>query len=485
MRLVGLLLVGVALAAEPRLDDVFDPTKFPEGAARKDTREKAFEEALKAHGPGAALLAFRKAEAGVEKMRARTDADYARYKKLFDDWWAWRRPYEADYWRKYGKPPADYPIPPALNKGYLDQELVFHVSRSLLLQERYFDEWAYARVTALLREAPDPQAVAKGLKSKSPEQRLRCARLADPATAATAARSEEHPGVLAALAEVAPYELWYEWSWPVEAGAIRGARKLGTREAAGWLVARMEEMGETLQGRLRDDLLDALEKMSGKEDIAYDPKAWRAWLDALPADWKAKGGGTGEGAPGRYEEPQVPGTASDGNATFFGIQSGTEAVVYCVQASVAWDKVRDNVWRSVASLPPGSMFGVVAYDWEAHRFKPTLVEQNSTNREALARWLEKLKPDPSGADTYAGMMAALDLAEGRGKVPAADTIFLLAVTKPPDGTLFDKPYQVMQEVCARNALLGIRIHCVGPSEAGESYYLQQIANQFGGFHVNG
>ncbi|HEX5137562.1 MAG TPA: hypothetical protein VFY93_11350 [Planctomycetota bacterium] len=485
MRLVGLLLVGVALAAEPRFDDVFDPAKFPEGAERKGAREKAFEEAVKAHGPGAALLAFRKAEAGVQKMRARTDEDYARYRKLFDDWWAWRRQYEADYWKRNGKPPAEYPIPPALNKGYLDQELVFHVSRSLLLQERYFDEWAYARVTALLREAPDQKAVAKGLRDKSPEQRLRCARVADAATAASAARGEEHAGVRAALAEAAPREaLLRDDAWPVQAGAIRGARRLGTREAAGWLVAAMERL-ESSHGRLQDDVLDALEKMSGKEDVGYDPSAWRAWLDALPADWKAKGGGAGEGAPERYEEPQVPGTASAGNATFFGIESGTEAVVYCVQASVAWDKVRDNVQRSVASLPPGSMFGVVAYDGTAHRFKPTLVEQTSTNREALAKWFLKLEPDPGGADPYAGMMAALDLAEGKGSVPAADTIFFLALTKPPDGTLFDAPYQVMQEICARNALLGIRIHCVGQSDAGQSYYLQQIANQFSGFHVNG
>jgi hypothetical protein len=130
------------------------------------------------------------------------------------------------------------------------------------------------------------------------------------------------------------------------------------------------------------------------------------------------------------------------------------------------------------------MFGVVAYDSGTHRFRSSLAEANGTNREALARWLERLEPD-DGADPHAGLMAALALAAGKSRVPEADTIFLVALTRPSEGTLFEDPYQVGQEIRAANELFGIRIHCVGPSDGGESFYLQHLANQFGGFHVNG
>ncbi|MCK6459552.1 MAG: hypothetical protein L6Q95_06615, partial [Planctomycetes bacterium] len=145
MRRLVLLLAGVALAAEPGFDDVFDPSKFTERGERMAERRKAFEAAAKARGPAAAVAGFRGAEAAIRKLRERTDADYALYRKLDDEWWTWRRRYEADYWKKHGKPPADYPTPPGLNRAYLDQELVVKISRSLLLQEREFHRWAFAR----------------------------------------------------------------------------------------------------------------------------------------------------------------------------------------------------------------------------------------------------------------------------------------------------------------------------------------------------
>jgi hypothetical protein len=475
---LGFLAVA-ALAADPGFDDVFDPGKFPEDPSRTDLRHAAFEQAAKARGAGAAVAGFRACERAIAELRARVDADYVRYRKLSDEWWGWRRQYEADYQRKHHEPPAEYPIPQGLNKAFLAQELTFRKSRSMLLQERLFHEWAFERTRALLAEGDGGKAVAHGLTDRSPEQRLRCARLADRETAATAAASEGHPGVLAVLAGAAPSEaLLRHQAWPVRAGAIRGAARLGTREAAAWLVARLGAE----EGRLSDDLVDALRRMSG-QDMGDDPARWKAWLDGLPADWHGKGGGAGEGPLGPLDEPKAEGVFSDGPVSFFGIRSRTRAAVYCVQASAAWEQVRDEVKKSVATLEEGAMFGVVAYDSEAHRFKSSLVAANAASRDALAAWLEKLKPD-RGADPYAGLEEALALAGGKSKIPLADTIFLAAVTKPPEGTLFEDPRQVMLEITAENALLGIRIHSVGPSDGSDSFYLQYLSRQWGGTHVN-
>ncbi len=482
MRLLLLLLAGAALAGEPGFDEVFDPSKFPEGQERTDLRHAAFESAAKARGAAAAVPAFRAFEHAIRDLRERMDRDYGAYRKLFVEWWGWRWQYEADYQKKHGRPPAEYPIPQGLNSSFLDSEKAFRRSRSMLLQERLFHEWALARTAELLREG---KAIARGLSDRAPAQRLRCARLARAtgatAEAAAAAAGEGHPGVLAALAEVAPSEaLLANPAWNVRAGAIRGAARLGTREAAGWLALRLDAE----EGRLRDDLVDVLRGMSG-EEVGYDPARWRAWQEALPADWHAKGGGPGaEAPPGPLDEPKAPGVFSDGKVSFFGVRSSTRAAVYCVQASAAWEQIREEVKRSVATLPDGALFGAVAYDSEARRFRSGLLEANAANRDALAQWLDGLKPD-RGADPYAGLAAALALAARKAKVPVADTIFLVAATRPPEGTLFEDPRQVMLEITAGNALLGIRIHAIGPSDGATSFYLQYLAHQFGGSQVNG
>ncbi len=482
--LVLLLAAGFALGGEPDFDEVFDPSKFPRGAERADLRHKAFEGALKARGAAAAVRSFRGFERAVEGLREQVDREYELYTKVAGQWWGWRRQYEADYQKKHGGPPADYPLPAGLNKAFLDQERALKSSRTLVLQERLLHEWALARVEPLLGDGEGRKAIARGLADGAPEQRLRCARLAlatgARAEAAAAASRESHPGVLAVLAAAAPSEtLLGHAAWNVRAGAIRGSAGLGTREAAGWLVARLGAE----EGRLRDDLVDALRAMSG-EEIGYDAARWRAWHEALAADWRGKTGGSGAETPlGPLDEPKTVGVFSDGTVSFLGIRSTTRAAVYCVQASAAWERVREEVAQSVATLPDGALFGVVAYDSKARRFKPALAEANAASRAALKEWLLELKPD-TGADPFAGLEAALALA-AKAKLPAADTIFLCALTPAPDGTLFEDPTHIMLEITAANALLGIRIHCVGRSDGSTGFHLHHVARQWGGSHVNG
>ncbi len=483
MRLCLLLLAGAALAGEPSFDEVFDPAAFPEGKDRTSARHAAFDRALKAHGAAAAVPAFRGFERAVAGLRERAEKDYDAYGKLHVQWWTWRRQYEADYQKKHGRAPAEYPIPQGLNRAYLDQELVMRNSRTLLLQERLFHEWALARVEPLLGDAEGRRAIARGLSDRASAQRLRCARLAratGAAAEAAAAAREDDPGVLAVLAEMAPSEtLLAHPAWNVRAGAIRGAARLGTREAARWLVARLDAE----DGRLRDDLVDALRALSG-EQIGYDAARWRAWHEALAADWRGRGGGAGAETPlSPIEEPKTVGVFSDGPVSFFGISSSTRAAVYCVQASVAWDRIRAELGRSVATLPDGALFGVVAYDSEPRRFKPGLVTANATNRAALGRWLEELKPT-WGADPYAGLEAALAMA-AKARIPAADTIFLVAVTPPPEGTFLEDQRHISLEILADNAPLGIRIHAVGPSDGSTGFYLHHLARQWGGSHTEG
>jgi hypothetical protein len=175
---------------------------------------------------------------------------------------------------------------------------------------------------------------------------------------------------------------------------------------------------------------------------------------------------------------------SEGAAQFFGVRSSTRAAVYCVQR-VAWEQVRAAVKESVATLPDGALLGVVVYGGDVSVFKRSLVAANEANRAALGAWLDAVEVEP-GADPYAGLSAALDLAGGKGSTPPeADTLFLVALSRPPESTRFDDPRHVMLEITARNALLGLRIHSVGDSDGGNAFYLHHLSLQFGGAQVDG
>ena len=96
MRLLVLLLAGTALAGDASFDDVFDPSRFPEGQNRTDARYAALEAAARARGAAAAVGGFRRCEKSIEELRERMDRDYEAYAKLLGQWWGWRRKFETE-----------------------------------------------------------------------------------------------------------------------------------------------------------------------------------------------------------------------------------------------------------------------------------------------------------------------------------------------------------------------------------------------------
>jgi len=484
------LLAALAPAAEPGWRDLLDPESpaFPTGQKRTNLRHAAFERAA-ARGLAPAVKHFRRFEKHLAALDKRIEKDHETYLEAHAAYWGWRRRHEEQYKKKHGRMPARYDVPESINRTYIDQEEIFKRSRSLKLRERLFHEWIHDRIAKILREgsATDHDklvaALVKGLKDRNEHQRLRCARLLagleDEAArkgVAAAVRRERHPGVLAALLEggtgagdVPDYA-----PWPVRAGAIRGLRPSGEPAA---LVARLEKE----EGRLRDDATHALRELTG-QDLGSDAAAWRAWWEGAKAGWEPP-------PPAKPKEPDLTrsrGVFSDGRTTCFGIRTSSRAIVYCIEASTenVWSYLREEVERSIASLPDGASLGVVLYGKEPRRWKRTMTRLDASARASLKKFFEELEPD-GGADLHAALQTALDLAAPkRGKEPAADTLFLAAVSGARSG-VFDNPRQVMLEITARNALLGVRIHAFGPSAGRDSFYLQTLCRQFGGTHAGG
>ena len=105
---------------------------------------------------------------------------------------------------------------------------------------------------------------------------------------------------------------------------------------------------------------------------------WQEWWSALPADWAP---------PSRPQKMEIdlsvsPGVFSDGKVTCFGIATRSRALVYCVEAArpEPWESMRDEVIRSVETLPDGAKFGIVVYGAEAKPWRKRLANADAGTR---------------------------------------------------------------------------------------------------------
>jgi hypothetical protein len=484
--LLVLLLGSVTRGAGPGFKDIFKAfsSEFPTGAERSQLKRAAFGRELERQGPAKAIRHFAACEDALEDIAKQLDKDLAVYRKQSGKWWEWRRKYERDHERKYKRPPAEYPVPKGLNDAFIAAELRLKKTRSLLMRERLFHEWAFAQVAGLAPKAdrePLLRACGAELKDRNPHQRLRAAKLIellpgpDAAAAVDAAiKRERVPAVLGALLEaraaVAPeaaplVPFLSHDAWAARAGAMAALGAAGGREAVDALVARLQL--ET--GRLRDDATDALRRLSG-QDLGSDPAAWRSW-------WKDAGAGWQPRAPAA-DAPRE--TFSDGPVRIGGIATGSRALVFCLDGGPAWGAVREAMKQALDTIPAGAKFGIVINAGEPKVWKRKLATTDPAARKSAAAFLDAHEPEAE-TDLYAALLAGLDVANG-----AADTMVVVQPVPPQEpkmaevtGLIYD-PRHIALEINALNALRGIRIHAIGRSGGAQAYYLQQLAAPFRG-----
>ena len=470
--LLHLSLGAPALAA----DDLFDPFSraFGDGANRGRAKQAAFDRRLAKRGAASMVNSLAKIEGAVIKLDKARAKEHARFVKARTAYFGWRATHSDD---------AE-DVPPGLNKMYLAAELAMLRINSIHFRELAFHDWVETRLRTLARSADDKmlRALVAGLRSRSPRQRLRCVRMlaeapADRAAAPIAAAlgKEKHPAVLAQLlslgrAEVPDAALFHA-AWTVRAGAIEGLGARLDRPSAVRLLARRGKE----KGRLQDDVEHALSVIAGEQR-----PDWPAWLKGLPPDWKA---GVRPSPPPLNRDLASP-CISATDRTCFGLPTGSERIVICVDGATGREQVRAEVRRFLESLPERAQFALVAFSDGADRFKKKPVAASGANRAAAVRWLEKRKPGKR-ADLYDGLKLAFDIADGGSSKPARmDTIVLFVPRRPTavgdSPTLVANPPQIALEFARRNRLLRIRVHATARSGGGEAYYLQALARPYGG-----
>lgn len=498
MRALLLLCVTVAgaRAGEPGYEEIFDPfhPAFPLTGDRLPRKREAFDRVAAKEGLVPLVKRMRLWEGVVAAAKERIDRDLATYREAGEKWWGFKRAYAESYRKKHGIDPAESPIPPN-NDDFLDKEKALKVSQSLLRRERDFHAWVERRAAEILGSLEPAarekvlSALAAGLKDRNPHQAVRCAELLgsrkDEKAAellARAAASERDPVVLAAMlrayaraepggvAETLAPRLGHA-AWPVRAAAVRGLEEARAVATVDLLVGRFAEE----RGRVLDDLAHALRALTLRP-LGGDGRAWAEW-------WAGARDGFAvppAPAPPELDLSRSPGVPSDGPLALFGVATRSERLLFCLDGRLA-SQWKEEVARCIEAIPDGGAFAIVVFGERAKPWRKKVAESMAANRKAAADWVRQVEDERAG-DVLLGAEAALALADGgKDAAPLLDTMYL--VTAPAnEGFAIHDPGQVAQEIVAKNRILGLRIHPLGPSGPGHAWWLQTIARPFDGVY---
>ncbi|MDH3591018.1 MAG: VWA domain-containing protein, partial [Planctomycetota bacterium] len=275
--------------------------------------------------------------------------------------------------------------------------------------------------------------------------------------------------------------------WTVRAAIIRELSNHRKKEVVDLLVGRMQKE----DGRLLDDIADALTKITGKRFVP-EPDPWRIWWEKARATWIPPQEATAGDAPGEGQKAGV--------VYFYGIQTRSKRVVFCIDISGSMEfpldgrngkkdprikKAKAELTRALSGLPDDAMFSIVVYNAEVKTWKKRMQPANQKNKMAARKFVEKL--GPSGAtNIFDALLTSMEIAATVGKSkgdPQVDTIFFLTDGIPSHGKIVD-PHQILAEVRRRNELLGLAIHCVGVSKDQNRSFLFNLAKQNSGKYVS-
>jgi hypothetical protein len=212
----------------------------------------------------------------------------------------------------------------------------------------------------------------------------------------------------------------------VRAQALDSLVRLGTRDAARALVGRLEaEQGERLAWRA----LAGLQSLSGLRH-RRDPRPWRDWAEALPADWTAASAASVADAEEAGDER---------SAAFAGLPILSRRVAFLIDLSGSiWKERADGKTRkqrvdqelraALEALPEDTRFNVIPYTGDPHPWAEGLVPATPANVRKAIRDFERENAQGTGNFWDAALLALAD--------PEVDTLVVLTDGAPTGGRRF-------------------------------------------------
>jgi HEAT repeat protein len=253
--------------------------------------------------------------------------------------------------------------------------------------------------------------------------------------------------------------------WPIRVSAVRGLRKLRTKEAVDLLVDRMAAE----EGRVLADIGDALRSLTGKP-FGYGAGQWKEW-------W------TGAREAFAFPDPgaSAAGVARAGMTTYHGVPVVSNRMVFCVDISGSMtspaeggetrlDQAKKELLKVLGQLGKDAMLNLVFFDDKVEPWQGRLVAIKGALKQAQ-ELVTRLQP--RGATN---IFDALELALAHKE---ADTVYLLSDGAPTNGRVID-PDDILREIRRLNRLRKVVVHTVS---FGESPFLRLLAEQNGGHYV--
>jgi len=451
------------------------------------------------------LTLIEKLDAGYEKQIDGLTESFLQQKEQLD---RITQQQSEQYIKKYGKPPAQVMVPRNLMVLYERQKKGLQLLLSTQESERQFRAWLLPRFAELIgalteeEQARPYAALEKGMAHKDWQQRVRCgtilahlggARAAAVFDAALAA--EKDPYVLAELIRLrarcrpdglleALTALLADENWQVRATVYAELGRLPRKEVVDLLIARL---AQEEPGRLQDDIVDALEELTGKR---FDPDVtiWQGYWRQQRATWEPP-------RPGKKPGEKIVKEGGGKSVSFYGIDTHSKRIVFCLDLSGSMAQpldekggkkeprivtARAELEKALRSLPDDALFTIVVYSNTVDAWKKKLVKATDRNKALAWKWVEKREPDGS-TNIYDALDLSLQIAAGR-KGASADTIFFMTDGMPTDGRIVD-PAQILSEITQKNRRVGVVIHAVGVSKEQNAGFLLNLARANGGRYV--
>lgn len=311
-------------------------------------------------------------------------------------------------------------------------------------------------------------------------------------------------------------------SWQVRLSGVAGVEKYKSKEGVAAMVRQMKKE----DGRLRDDISGALERMTGMK-FGWNATAWEEWWKTNGDKWDGKPVGGGATPPGPGGDVKSPGGAGGTTAeppTFFGLKVTSKKIVFVLDISGSMldpsepppdAKKPDNVVSGKNGPPPdpwepgmsGSKIEVLKHEFartikkldEKVTFNIIVFSDNfliwkekmqSATPAVKQEAIEFVKKQAAQGQTNTGdaLERAFELA-GQGlndKSYAAlvDTIYLMSDGSPNAGK-YPNADAIKRKVEEWNKLSKVIIHTIGlgnPNNYNPTF-LQQLAGMTGGTFV--
>ena len=292
--------------------------------------------------------------------------------------------------------------------------------------------------------------------------------------------------------EVIPYiiERLEDSSMRVKIAAVAALQELGGDEVMSPLIVALEEAES---GRLKDDIAEALVKLTGK-DFGVVAANWQSW-------WNENQGKVEIASISREDYDRIK-EAQEGASTavgvYFGLRVISEGATFIIDKSYSMSEVykvpvddkkkkgetgkgrtavpkgsddkdkkakkfkekkkievaREELIKVLEHLRNGSQFNILPFSSELRPrpWKPSLVTMEDKVRTAAIEFVKGLQPGGM-TNVYDTLMAAL-------ADPDVNTIYFLSDGAPTIGTYLDSK-EILKRVGEANALRKVKIHTIG------------------------